>query len=250
MGNRDRPMYDRMEEEPWREDYRDGDTRRREYMDPDYRTEYEEEYVEVPQRTVILTPGGDPRYDPREEMPHGQAQHEYNPEDAPPYRRPYPKRDALTEFYHEEVRRKQVLAAKSQPVYPEGGEQQRSQNRESGRNGAGRQGSSEPEAKRRSFPPPMEIDRSRDHLFKTIIEYSHKIRDPHQEEAAASPGPSRTGPPTSQRRVEATRALSDIPEPFRRFLKGAANDVGPGKRKRKSRFSDATAEEVETTREM
>ncbi|XP_070778019.1 uncharacterized protein [Enoplosus armatus] len=263
MSNRDRQMHqredslshDRMAEEQRRADYREGDMHRREYMDADYRREYEEEYVEDPQRRAVLEPGGVPRYDSRVEMPHDQAKHEeYYPEEAPPYRRPYPERDQLKEFYSEEVRRGRVRSAEyqpSQPVYPEGNRW--SLDRESGRhesmNIAGRQGSSEPEAKRRSFPTPMESDRSRDHLFNMIRDYCHEMKEPHQGEAVANPGPSRTGPPASQRRVEVTRTISDIPEPFRRFLKGAANE-GHGKRKRKSRFSDATAEEVKTTKEM
>ncbi|XP_028453659.1 uncharacterized protein si:ch211-13c6.2 isoform X2 [Perca flavescens] len=264
MLNRDRSMYqqedtlssDRMEEELLRDNYRESDMGRREYMDPDYRTEYEEEYVEDPQRRAVR--GGVPRYDSREEMPHGQAQHgESYPEEAPPYRRPYPERDQLKEFFTEEVRRGRVCSAeyqRSQPVYPEGDEQRWSLDQVSGRhdgmNRAGRQRSSEPEAKRRSFPTPMESDRSRDHLFNVINDYCHEMGEPLREEAVANPGPSGTGPPTSQRREEATRAISDIPEPFRRFLKGSANNEGRGKRKRKSRFSDATAEEVETTKEM
>ncbi|XP_037651102.1 uncharacterized protein si:ch211-13c6.2 isoform X1 [Sebastes umbrosus] len=267
MLNRGGPMYqqedplgqDCMEEEPQRADYSESDMYRQELMDPDYGDdEYEEEYVEEPQRRAVLEPGGDPRYDPREEMPHGEAQHrEYYPEEAPSYRRPYEERDPLKEFYTAEVRRRgQVRSSEyppSQPVFPEDDEQRWSLDRESGRhdtiNRAGRQGSSDPVANRRSFPTPMENNRSRDgQMFHIIKDYRHQTREPHQEEAVANPGPSRIGPPASQRRVEATRAMSDIPEPFRRFLTGAANDRGQGKRKRKSRFSDATAAEVETTK--
>ncbi|XP_054461337.1 uncharacterized protein si:ch211-13c6.2 isoform X2 [Anoplopoma fimbria] len=267
MLGRDRPMYQRedtlshgrMEEELQRADLRESRMYRREQMDPDYRTEYEEEYAENPQRRAVPEPGGDPRYDSKQEMPHGQAQHvEYYPDEAPPYRKPYPERDPLKEFYTDEVRRRGRVPSEyppSQRVHPEGDEQRWSLDRESGRrdsmNGAGRQGSSEPEAKRRSFPTSSESDQTPDgHLFHFVRDYRHEMREPYQEEAVANPGQSRTGPPTSQRRLEATRAISDIPEPFRRFLKGAANDEGHGKRKRKSRFSDATAEEVETTKEI
>ncbi|XP_035537209.1 uncharacterized protein si:ch211-13c6.2 isoform X2 [Morone saxatilis] len=263
--NRDRQMYqrenalnrDRMEEQLQRADYRDSDMYRRDYMDPDYRREYEEEYGEDPQRRAVLEPGGVPRYDSRVEMPRGQAQHvEYYPEEAP-YRRPQTERDPLKEFYTEEVRRRRLHSVEyqpSQPVYPDGDNHRSSLDRESSRhdgmNRAGRQGSSEPEANRKSFPTPLESDRSRDHLYNTIRDYCHEMREPRQEETVANRGPGRTGPPNSQRQVEVTRAISDIPEPFRRFLKGAANDEGHGKRKRKSRFSDATAEELETTKEM
>lgn len=245
--------HDRMEEELRRADYRESDMYRRKYVEPDYHREYQDEYVEDPQRRAVLEPGGVPRFDSREEMPHGQAQHvEYYPEKAPPHRGPYPKRDPLKEFYSEEVRPAEYQP--SQPVYPEGDNQWWSVDRDSGRqdsmNRACRQGSLEPETKRESFPTPMESDRSRDHLFNMIRDYCHEMREPHQEEAVANPGPSRTGHPNSQRQVEVTRTMSDIPEPFRRFLKGPANDESQGKRKRKSRFSDATAEEVKTTKEM
>ncbi|XP_075962293.1 uncharacterized protein LOC142965305 isoform X1 [Anarhichas minor] len=262
MLDRDRPMYpqeDTLEEELQRADHRESHMYRREYRDPDYRTEYKEEYVEDPQRRAAPEPGGDRRYESRQEMPHGQAQHvEYYPDKSPPYRKPFPERDPLKEFYTEEVRRRGRARSEyspSQPVHPEDDERRCSLDRESGRresmNGAGRQGSSEPEAKRRSFPTTMESDQTPEgRLFHFVRDYRHEMREPYQEEAVAKPGQSRTGTLTSQRQVEATRAMSDIPEPFRRFLKGTANDEGHGKRKRKSRFSDATAEEAETTKEM
>ncbi|XP_023268092.1 uncharacterized protein LOC111659378 [Seriola lalandi dorsalis] len=248
--NRDRQMFQRedslsrdyMEEDLHRADYRENNTCR-EYMGTDNRREYKEEYVEDLQRRATLEPGGVTRYDPREEMPmpHGQTQHvEYYPEEAPPNRGPYTERDLLKEFYSEEVRRRRVRSEyqPSQPLYPD------SMNRES------RQGSGEPEAKRRSFPTPIANDQAHDHLFNIIKDYQHKMREPHEEVAVSNPGLNRTGAPSSQRRVEVTRTLSGIPEPFRRFLTGATNDEGHGKRKRKSRFSDATAEEVEMTKEM
>ncbi|XP_038580876.1 uncharacterized protein si:ch211-13c6.2 isoform X2 [Micropterus salmoides] len=267
MVNRVRQMYqqedtvshDHMGDGLRRADYREADMYRPEYMDADYRRECEGEYVEDPQRRAVPEPGGVPRYDSRVEMPHVQAQHvEYDPEDASSYRRPYPERGSLKEFFSEEERRGRVCSAEhqpSQPVYTEDDNNRWSLDREPGihdsMNIAGRQGSSEPEAKRSSFPTPMESDQSRDHLCNVIRDYCHEMREPHQEEAVANPGPSRTGPPTSQRTVEVTRAMSDIPEPFRRFLKRAPNDDEEHcKRKRKSRFSDATAEEVKTTKEM
>ncbi|XP_044191113.1 uncharacterized protein si:ch211-13c6.2 isoform X1 [Thunnus albacares] len=261
--NSERQMYpredtfscDRREEELWRADYRERNMHRQQYLDSDHRREYEDEYVEEPQTRAVLEPGDVHKYDSGEEMPHGQAQHvEYYPEEAPPYRRPYPEKDQLKEFYTEEVRRGRVHSASSeyqplQPVYPEDNKRQWSLDRESGRhesrNRAGRQGSSEPEAKRRSFPALMESEQT--HFIR---DYQHKTREPYQEEAFSNARPSRTGPPTFQRPMEVTRSTSDIPEPFRNFLKGTADDEGYGKRKRKSRFSDATAEEMETANEM
>lgn len=260
--NRDRQMqqqedalsHDRLEEELRRADYRESDVHRREYIDPDYRRE--DEYVKDPQRTAIIEPDV-PKYDSRVEMPRSQAQHEeYHQVEASPYRRPYPERDPLEEFYSEEIRSGRVCSAEYEPlqlVHPEGDNRRWSLDRESCRhdsmNRIGRQGSSEPEAKGRGFPTTVESDRSCDLLFN-VRDYGHKMREPRQEEAVANPGPSRTGPPNSQRQMEVTRCMSDIPEPFKRFLKGATNDEDHGKRKRKSRFSDATAEEVETTKGM
>ncbi|XP_040909944.1 uncharacterized protein si:ch211-13c6.2 isoform X2 [Toxotes jaculatrix] len=257
--NRNRQMYqpedslsrDHMEKELCRANYRENDMYRR--------RDYEEEYVENPQARTTLEPGSITRYDPREEMPMRRDQTlrvEYYPEEAPLHRRPYPERDPLKEFYCEEVRRGRVHSAEykpSQPAYPED-EDQWSLDRKSGRhdsvNRASRPGSSEPEAKRRSFPTPTENEQSHDHLFNIIRNCQHKMRELHQEITVSNPGPSRTGPPPSQRRVEVTRTLSGIPEPFRCFLTGAANDQGHSKRKRKSRFSDATDEEVDMIKEI
>nr|XP_046273879.1 uncharacterized protein si:ch211-13c6.2 isoform X2 [Scatophagus argus] len=245
---------DSREEELWRVDRRQSDVRRQVYTDPDYNREYEEKHIKDQQRRNVLEPGGVSRYDSRAEMLHGQARRqEYYPEEAPPY----PETDPLKEFCSDEVRHGRVHSAEYQPlkqVYSEGDNHHWSLDRESDRrdskNRAGRQGSTEPEAKRRNFTPPREESgQLRDHLFK-VIDYGHKMRGPLQEELVTSSGPSRARPSNSERPVEATKFMSDIPEPFRRFLKGTANDEGHGKRKRKSRFSDATAEEVETTKEM
>ncbi|XP_056273318.1 uncharacterized protein si:ch211-13c6.2 isoform X2 [Pseudoliparis swirei] len=266
MLDRDRPTYQQedtlrhgcREEELHRADYRENPMNRREYMDPDYRTNYEEQYAEDPQRRARPEPGGDSRFGLRQEMPRGQAQHgEYYPEEATP-RKPYPEKDPLKEFYTEEVRRRGRVSSEyspSQPVDLTSDEQRCSLNWESGRresmNGAGRQGPTHPEANRRSFTTSMESDQAPDGLlFNFVRDYRHEMRKAYQEETVANPWQSRTGTPSSQRQVEATRAISDIPEPFRRFLKGDANEAGYGKRKRKSRFSDATAEETETMKEM
>ncbi|KAM7384215.1 hypothetical protein PAMA_011519 [Pampus argenteus] len=229
---------DRMEEELRRADY--SDISRRQYMDNEYRREYQEECVEDPHT------GGVHRYDSRDERPHGQAQHvEYYLEEASPYRSPYPEKDELKEFYIEEVRRRRVRSAEfqpSQPVHPEDNKGQWSPDREfdrhESRNTAGRLGSSEPEAKRTSWSVQSRF----------IRDYQHEKT--YQEEAVSSAGSSRTGPPNFQRPMEVNRFMSDIPEPFRNFLKGAADNKGHSKRKRKSRFSDATTEELETANKM
>ncbi|XP_047460432.1 uncharacterized protein si:ch211-13c6.2 isoform X2 [Mugil cephalus] len=255
--DRDRPSrwedslrQDRTAEEVQKADYRERSTYREDRLDSDYRRQYEGDYVEEPRRSVVLKPDDDSRHDYRE---------------APcakyyPGERSYPERDPLKEFYTEEVNRAQVRSAKSaefQPSklgYPEGDKQQWPLERDSGRhdpmNRAGRQGSREPEDKWRNFTPPAESDRSRDHLFSVIRDYHHKMGGPYQEDKIDSPGPSRAAAPTTQSRAEATRTFSDIPEPFRRFLTGADNEESRGKRKRKSRFSDATPEELEMTKEI
>lgn len=261
MYQQDDPLRrDYMEEKQHKADYRESEMYRREYMDPVNRREFEEQYVEDPHNfsspRVVLEPDGVPRYNSREDMPHGQAQHvKYYPDMAPSHRRPYPENDPLKEFYSEEVRRRRLHSADYQPsqrVYQD--EHQWSLERESGRHDsmirAGSQGSNEPEAKRGGIPAPVESDQSQDHLFNIIRDYRHERREPHQKDVMSNSGPGRTGPSTSQRQMNVTRTMSDIPEPFRRFLKGDTNDERQSKRKRKSRFSDATAEEVEMTKEM
>lgn len=258
MMDQDRKMYqledglshDRVKEKLPRVDYRESDVHRNEYMESDYHRKYEEEYAEDPERTAIIEPGV-PKYDSRAEMSRSHPQHEqYYQEKGSSYRGPHPERDSL-EFYSEEIRSSQVLRAEYEPsqLLHSESDNRWSMDMKSGRNGSmnrtERQGSSEPEAKRRSFPTMLEGDRSCDLSF-SIHDYGHKMIEPRQDEAIANPG--RTGPPQFQRQLEVTRCMSNIPEPFMRFLKGAANDQEHGKRKRKSRFSDATAEELETTK--
>lgn len=248
--------HDRFEEMLQRADYRESDEHRKEYMESDHHREYEEEYLKDLQTTAIIE-SGVPKYDSRAEMSRSQPQREeYYQEVAASFRRPYPERDSLEEFFSEEIRSTRVCSAEYEPsklVHPESDNHRWSMDGESGRhdsmNRTERRGSSEPEAKRRSFLTTVEGDRSCDLSFN-IHDYGHKMREPLQDEAIANPGPGRTGPPKFQRQVEVTRCMSDIPEPFKRFLKGAANDQEHGKRKRKSRFSDATAEEMETTKGM
>lgn len=240
---------ERMREELLRSDFRESPTYREGYTDSDYRSQYGED----PQRSVPLERGDASRYDFREDLPRSLTQPEYYPEEVPPYRRAYPEREPFQDFQSEAVRGGNVRSAEYSPaqvLYPEGDKRRWSLERESDRrdsmNRADRQGLSEPEVSRRSFTPSMEIDRSRDHLFNIIRDYQHEMREPHQDEALDR----RAGVAASQRKVDVTRSISDIPEPFMRFLKGSAEDEAHAKRKRKSRFSDATQEELERTREM
>lgn len=226
MNQRDDPLgQDYMEEKLCRK----SDMYREEYLDPDDHRVCEEQYAEDARNLsplqVVFETDCVPRYKSREERPHGQTQHvNYYSDMGPPQRRPFPENDPLKEFYTEEVRRRRGQSAECQPSqWADQGKRQWTLEREPGRLynmiRGDRQGSSEPEAKSRCF------------------------RDYEQEEKTSYSGPS-----TSQIQVELTRTMSNIPEPFRRFLKGDTSDEG-SKRKRVSRFSDATAEEVEITRE-
>ncbi|KAL0961854.1 hypothetical protein UPYG_G00332530 [Umbra pygmaea] len=84
---------------------------------------------------------------------------------------------------------------------------------------------------------------SREHLLGRVNPMYQEGRSlKHSEAARVMGAPVMRGP--SQRTAE--RVKTEIPEPFRRFLKGAIDDnKGPTTRKRKSRFSDATEHEQE-----
>uniref|UniRef100_A0A3P9JAP9 C2H2-type domain-containing protein n=1 Tax=Oryzias latipes TaxID=8090 RepID=A0A3P9JAP9_ORYLA len=216
-------------------------------MNPDYHAPYDGQYVQDPQRRSLVEPLDRPVYDNRE--PYGQG-HDYQSEAASSYNRPYPERDPLEEFYAEEVRR-----GKSSHEYQTphqgytGGDQQRwSLERESGQHGgldrAGRRGSSEPEAKRRNVSAAMEGEGGQDQLFNIVKDYHHEMRYLHQERSFDKPGQSREESPGAP----VATNISNIPEPFKRFLTGGV--MNEGLAKRKSRFSDATPEELEMTGQM
>ncbi|KAG7501037.1 hypothetical protein JOB18_038260 [Solea senegalensis] len=256
----DTPQF--HQEEPYRETdrmvYQSEDDRSDAHMEEergrvDYRrNNYGGEYVEDPQGSTEYEPGGDACYYPQEKvpMPHGHKPHvEYYPEKAASYRRPNTESDPLKEFYSEEVRRQQIRSEhqRTQRIYPEEQRQwslDRESVRHTSKNRASMQGFSEPEAKRHCIAP-MENDQSHHHLFNVIKDYQHTLREPLEE-----PGPSINALPSSERKMHITKSMSGIPEPFRRFLTGATGEEQHGKRRRKSRFSDATAEEVELTQEM
>lgn len=249
----DSPRLDRVEEGLWMEDYRGEDGRRREYVDPDYRRDYKEGHFTDEQGTAMMEPHVS-KYDTRSDMPYDQRKYEEYYREESSYGRCYPEINSPDDFNSEKIRSIGVRSPEYeplQPVHPEGDNHQWSLDRESGRydsmNRTSGQGSRELEARRRSFPTMVESDRPCDLLFNPR-DYSDKIRDPQYEEA--KPGSSRTGPPNFERQEEVPRFMSDIPEPFRRFLEGDSNNSEHGKRKRKSRFSDATAEEMARTKGM
>lgn len=231
--------HDRFGEDLRRADYRESNLQKQEYREPDSQRDYEQ--------------SGIPKYDLRVEVTRGQGRcAEICQREASPYRRPYPERDSLGDFYPKDMRSGQSHSAEYEPperANSEGGNGRQSLDREPGRhdslNRAGRLGSSEPESKWRGFSTTSQGD-----LKFNIQDYGHKSREMHQEDYNSNPGPSRTGLGIPQRQVEVSRCMADIPEPFKRFLEGPNNNEDQGKRKRKSRFSDASAEEVETTKGM
>lgn len=243
FGAGDAVSRNRFEENPGMSDYREGFDYRQEFRNPDMYDPFESDYAENPQSSGMPGPHNVPRYGYGEQMPHGQAQDlNYHPAGAPPFKRPHPERDALEEFYSEEVRRGQVRSHGYQPsnqmMYPEGDKQLGFMDGSGPHNnmtGAKRQGSSEPEVKRRSLSSSLDTDRSHEQLL--VKDYHHETRD--------IAGPNR--PPSGQRHVEVFSPTSNIPEPFRRFLKGGEKDER--KNKRRSRFSDASPEEVKMAKE-
>lgn len=243
---------DHAGDELQRGEYKEGFKYREDYIKPQYQSPLQEAYVDNPQRRELLEQRDGSRYNYREQMSHGQVQ-DQNPAEAPPYKRHYPENDPIDEIYPEGDGRGQLYShgyQPSQPVYLERDERRWSVERDSGRhdnmNRARWQETSKPEAKRRNLSTPLESDQSRDHMFQIIKDYHHEMREPYPDEVLGNPGPSRA--PTSQRQVTVTPSMSNIPEPFRLFLKGGVNYEGH--RKRKSRFSDATPEEIHMTKEM
>ncbi|XP_030002565.1 uncharacterized protein LOC115427953 isoform X2 [Sphaeramia orbicularis] len=237
--DRDGLSHDQGEEDLLRTDYREGDMHRERYMEPDYRTEYEKDYTDDLQRGQRRD--GISRFGSREQMQRGQAQgEEYYPSGP---RGSYPEKDLLKEFYTEEVRQRQAEYQSPQDPYPQDSSLQWPLDRESDR----RPRSSEPEANRMRFPMPSDSNCSRNQLVNVIKDYRQEIMKPCQEEAVVTSGPSRASP---TRLSDINRTVSDIPEPFMRFLQGHTSREELGKRKRKSRFSDATKEEMTIAQEM
>lgn len=222
-------------------DHRRRDGFRQAPGDPNYHTNYEERYRQDEQRAVEFELCV-PKCESRSEVPHGwsrSSSQEYCTEEAP-YRRAYPQRDPLDSFRIEELRNVQSRSPDYTRLHPDDDSLRWSPDR--------RQGPREQESVSRSFPTEMDSHQSHDLLGNGQLLQNHKFGDLCTKEA--NPGPSRTGLPNPERNDDVPRFLSDIPEPFMRFLKGGNNDSEQGKRKRKSRFSDASMEEVAKTRRM
>lgn len=241
QGDRDTRSWGRFEGNVQRADHRGRDGRRQAPGDPDDCSNYKERYRQDEQRTVEFEPRI-PKSELRSEMPHGwshSSSQEYCSEEGP-FRRGYPERDPMDIFHTEEKRNVQGRSPDYMRLHPDDDSFHWSPDI--------RQGSREQESIRRSFPTEMKSHQSHDHLVNGHLLQNHKIGDLHIEEA--KPVLSRTGLPNPERNADVSRFMSDIPEPFKRFLKGGTNDSEQGKRKRKSRFSDASMEELAKTRRM
>lgn len=223
-----------------RADYRDGDVERerRDYREPEFQRDYKE--------------FGRNEFESRAEPTGGQA-----PREDPPYGRPYPERGSLKEFYSKDMRGGQSRPPEyesPEQLYSDADSRRQSLDRELqrqvGMNRSGGQGLSEPESNYRGFSSTAQGDWPFDTKV-TIQDYGHKSREVHQEDYNCDPGPSgRPGLSIAHRQAGVSRCMADIPEPFKRFLSGPAINTDQGKRKRKSRFSDASAEEIETAKNM
>ncbi|XP_062343162.1 uncharacterized protein si:ch211-13c6.2 isoform X1 [Osmerus eperlanus] len=119
-----------------------------------------------------------------------------------------------------------------------------------------RQAQSAPDDNDLRYPKQLEDSSSysQDHLFELVKAFRQKGRGQHQEERSQHQDVFERGDPGMrgfpQRPPEGGRVRSDIPEPFRRFLAGAMDDKSAGKRKRKSRFTDATDEEIDLVKRI
>ncbi|XP_051926570.1 uncharacterized protein si:ch211-13c6.2 isoform X2 [Hippocampus zosterae] len=87
-------------------------------------------------------------------------------------------------------------------------------------------------------PPTGNVRLPSDKPIAHLTDYNHGMRPAKSFSAGAV---------NSQTPQEVSRSMSAIPEPFRRFMRGPAGDEVSARRKRKSRFSDATPEEVAVT---
>lgn len=238
------------EEDPVGRDSYGGDQRRADYWDGDVERE-RRDYREL-EFLRDCKEFGRNGFESRAEPTSGQAQHEDSP-----YRRPYPERGSLKEFYSKDMRGGQSRPAECESqewLYSEADSCRQSLDRELPRqvsmNRSAGRGLSKPEGNYRGFSSTVQGDRPF-HMNFAIQDYGHKSREVHKEGYNCVPGPSgRPGLSLSHRQSRVSRCMADIPEPFKRFLSGPATNTEQGKRKRKSRFSDASVEEIESAKNM
>lgn len=242
---RDTSSWGRFEENlqiTLKTDHRERDGCKQAHGDPHYRTNYEEQYGQAEQRDVAFKPHISNCYS-RLEVHLGRSR-SYSRDgscgEEATYRRGYPETDPLDILRTEEKGIEHGRSSVNKLLYPNDDSRQWPWDR--------RWGSREPESTRRSFSRGAESDQSRDLLVNAQLMEDHNIGEPYTE--AAKPGLSRPGLSNFERIGDVPRFMANIPEPFKRFLKGTSNDIEQGKRKRKSRFSDASIEEVAKTRRM
>lgn len=223
-------------------DHGERDGCKQAHGDPHYRTNYEEQYGRAEQRAVEFKPHIS-NCDSRLEVRLGRSQ-SYSRDgscvEEATHRRGYPEMDPLDILCTEEKGIEHGRSSVYKLLYPNDDNRQWSWDR--------RRGSRELESTRRSFSRGVESDQSRDLLVNAQLMEDHNIGESYTE--AAKSGLSRPGLSNLERKGDVPRFMADIPEPFKRFLKGRSNDNEQGKRKRKSRFSDASMEEVAKTRRM
>lgn len=148
------------------------------------------------------------------------------------FRKPSVQKDVLKEFYTEELRREQLAKAQKWPNDNDSYQHEHTR----------RPRGTGPTATQSSY------DGENSHeMFKLIKDYRHDALAERSHEPLPHHGPSRVSP---SRSGDFSRKMSNIPDPFMRFLKGKSSLEEPKLKKRKSRFSDATAEELQTAHEM
>lgn len=223
-------------------DHRERDGYKQAHGDPHYRINYKEQYEQAEQRAVVLKPhisNCDSRLEVRLGRSQSYSRDESCVEEATNWRG-YPETDPLDILRTEEKGIEHGQSSIYKLLYPNDDSCQWSWDR--------KRGSREPESIRRSFSKGVERDQSRELLVNDPLMEDHNIGEPYTE--AAKPGLSRPGLSNFERKGDVPRFMDDIPEPFKRFLKGRRYDIEQGKRKRKSRFSDASIEEVAKIRRM
>ncbi|XP_033831512.1 uncharacterized protein si:ch211-13c6.2 [Periophthalmus magnuspinnatus] len=164
----------------------------------------------------------------RRHYSHSQREELYSDD----FQKPHVQKDVLKEFYTEELRREKQAKSKhwSHDIDSHQPEHMRRSGRATG-----------PAASQNSFSTSSD-GKSPHEIYKIMKDYRHSaVTLERPEEALSNPGPSR---PSPARSGDLSRKMSDIPDPFIRFLKGGSRGEEPV-RKRKSRFSDATEEELE-----
>ncbi|XP_028317350.1 uncharacterized protein LOC114472332 isoform X2 [Gouania willdenowi] len=196
---------------------------------------YDEPFAKDPIRGAPFGSSFLPRAEYREEMPRDRNDPFPFYQDRNPFEEAFPEREAPREYFHQGDHGQVYRPEYEQTQMYSKGEnwsRERDHSDYDHLNRSPRQDLSEPEPKRRILSSSID---GGDRLCSIIKDYRHQKQRPHQEEP--------------RKEVEAAQTISDIPEPFKKFLSRASND-NPGKRKRVSRFTDASAEEVKMTNEM